>query len=97
MFYQKFKQNIQNLERFIENEYLKSFHEKIVVSLKSNFGFNTFVPRQWDFNGHYIRVTTDGYNINDTDIYISNGIGESLINIRFNSIPSINFYRLNKK
>lgn len=37
------------------------------------------------------------YNINDTDIYISNGIGESLINIRFNSIPSINFYRLNKK
>ena len=37
------------------------------------------------------------YNINDTDIYISNGIGESLINIRFNSTPSINFYRLNKK
>ena len=37
------------------------------------------------------------YNINNTDIYISNGIGESTLNIRFNSIPSINFYRINKK
>lgn len=37
------------------------------------------------------------YNINNTDIYISNGIGESTFNIRFNSIPSINFYRINKK
>ena len=37
------------------------------------------------------------YKINNADIYISNGIGESTFNIRFNSIPSINFYRINKK
>lgn len=36
------------------------------------------------------------YKINNTDIYISNGLGESIFNIRFNNIPSINFYRINK-
>lgn len=37
------------------------------------------------------------YNINNTDIYISNGIGTSTLKFRFNSIPSINFYRITKK
>ena len=36
------------------------------------------------------------YKINNADIYISNGLGESIFNIRFNNIPSINFYRINK-
>ncbi len=36
------------------------------------------------------------FNIDDTDIYISNGIGTSNINARFNNIPSISFYRLYK-
>ncbi len=36
------------------------------------------------------------YNIDNTDIYISNGIGTSLLKLRFGSIPSINLYRLTK-
>ncbi len=56
--------NIENLEKFIEQEYLKSFHEKISISLKNNFGIYNFKPEQWNFNNHYIRVTTDGNNVN---------------------------------
>ena len=36
------------------------------------------------------------YNINDTDLYISSGIGVSIINYRLFNRPSINFYRINK-
>ena len=36
------------------------------------------------------------YKINNTDIYISNGIGVNNINFRLFNIPSINFYRINK-
>lgn len=37
------------------------------------------------------------YKINNTKIYISTGIGESFLNLRFFSPPSLNYYRLNKK
>ncbi len=37
------------------------------------------------------------YKINNTDLYISSGIGVSTINYRLNNKPSINFYRINKK
>lgn len=37
------------------------------------------------------------YDINGTDLYISSGIGVSMINYRLFNRPSINFYRLNKK
>lgn len=37
------------------------------------------------------------YKENNTDIYISNGIGTSIIQFRFGSIPSINLYRLNSQ
>lgn len=36
------------------------------------------------------------YHINNTDLYISSGIGESRINFRMFNKPSINFYRINK-
>lgn len=36
----------------------------------------------------------DYYNLDNKEIYISNGIGTSTINLRFNSTPSINLYRL---
>ena len=38
----------------------------------------------------------DYYKINNTDIYISNGLGTSNINYRFNNTPSFNLYRLYK-
>ena len=37
------------------------------------------------------------YKENNTDIYISNGIGTSIIQFRFGSIPSINLFRLNSQ
>jgi hypothetical protein len=36
------------------------------------------------------------YKINDTDLYISSGIGTSTINLRLFNRPSINLYRLTK-
>jgi len=36
------------------------------------------------------------YKINNTDLFISSGIGESRINMRLFNRPSINFYRINK-
>lgn len=34
------------------------------------------------------------YKLDNKELFISNGIGTSTLNIRFNSIPSINLYRL---
>lgn len=39
----------------------------------------------------------DYYKINKTSLYISNGLGTSNINMRFNNVPSFNFFRLYKK
>ena len=36
------------------------------------------------------------YDLNGTPLYISSGIGQSLINYRLFNKPSINFYRINK-
>lgn len=36
------------------------------------------------------------YHINNTDLYISSGIGLSRLNMRLFNKPSINFYRINK-
>lgn len=36
------------------------------------------------------------YKVNNTDLYISSGIGQSRINMRLFKKPSINFYRINK-
>ena len=37
------------------------------------------------------------YILNDTELFVSNGIGTSSINLRFMSQPSINLYRIYKK
>ncbi len=37
------------------------------------------------------------YNVNDTDLYISSGIGTSVMRIRLFNRPSFNFYRLTNK
>ena len=36
------------------------------------------------------------YHINNTDLYVSSGIGEAKFNFRLFNRPSINFYRINK-
>ena len=36
------------------------------------------------------------YRVNNPDLYVSSGIGESRINFRLFNKPSINFYRINK-
>lgn len=37
------------------------------------------------------------YNLNNTELYISSGIGNSKLNLRLFNRPSINFYRINTK
>ena len=37
------------------------------------------------------------YHLNETDLYVSNGLGTTGVNIRFNNVPSFNFYRLYKE
>ena len=39
----------------------------------------------------------DYYRVNNTDLYISNGIGLDKVNFRLFNHPSINFYRINRK
>ncbi|MBQ2873300.1 MAG: metallophosphoesterase [Bacilli bacterium] len=46
---------------------------------------------------HAKKYYDEYYNVNDTDIYISSGIGVSTVNFRLFNRPSINFYRINKK
>lgn len=48
-------------------------------------------------NEHSQKYYESYYKINNTDIYISNGLGTSNISSRFNNRPSINLYRLNKE
>lgn len=46
----------------------------------------------------YSRIYYDEYyKLNNTDLYISSGIGVSTVNYRLWNHPSINFYRINKK
>ncbi len=49
-----------------------------------------FLPK--DSKNYY----KDYYHLNNTEFYISNGLGTSGINARLNNHPSINFYRLYK-
>lgn len=46
---------------------------------------------------HSKKYYDEYYNINGTDLYISSGIGVSIINYRLFNRPSINFYRVNKE
>ncbi len=36
------------------------------------------------------------YKVQDTDLYVSSGVGLSRLNLRMFNKPSINFYRINK-
>ena len=45
---------------------------------------------------HSKKYYDEYYDINGTDLYISSGIGVSIINYRLFNRPSINFYRINK-
>lgn len=75
---------------------LKSYSPDLVLSGNTlggliNPGFTK--PLFLNDNKYY----EDYYKINKTDLYISNGLGTSNINMRFNNVPSINFFRLYKK
>lgn len=52
------------MEKFIEEEYKKSFYEKISVSLENNFKLSGLSPQQWNLGNNYIKVTSDGENVN---------------------------------
>ena len=44
-----------------------------------------------------VKYYEDYQKINKTNIYVSSGLGTEKVNMRFNNLPSINFYRLYKK
>lgn len=46
---------------------------------------------------HAKKYYDEFYNINDTNLYISSGIGVSTVNFRLFNRPSLNFYRINRK
>ena len=43
------------------------------------------------------RYYEEHYTINNTELFISSGLGTSSLPLRFMNHPSINFYRINKK
>ena len=61
---EKKTKNIEALEKLIEEECKKSFYEKISVSLKNNFEPSGLSPQQWNLGNNYIKVTSDGENVN---------------------------------
>ena len=44
-----------------------------------------------EYNNKYYK---DHYKIENTELFVSNGLGTTNVNLRFNNNPSINFYRL---
>ena len=58
---------------------------------KINFIKPLFLPDTAD------KYYEEYYRLNETDLYVSNGLGTTGVNIRFNNVPSFNFYRLYKE
>ena len=79
------------------DEIVKDYNVNLVLSGHSHNGQinipyikNFFLPKgSRKYYDNY-------YKVNDTDLYISSGIGLSRLNLRMFNKPSINFYRLNK-
>lgn len=101
------KINYEVLEK--ENNYYKIIicHEPDEYKKISNYNFNIMLSGH--SHGGQVRLPFIGkiytpigaktyydeyYKLNNKEIFISNGIGTSTIDIRFNSTPSINLYRL---
>ncbi len=84
-----------------EPDYIYEFIHKLPVDLvlaghSHNGQVNPFFLKPIFLPNGCKKLYDTHYNINNTNIYISNGIGTSMLKIRFNSIPSINLYRLKK-
>lgn len=101
------KINYEVLEK--ENNYYRFIlcHEPDEYKKISNYSFNVMLSGH--SHGGQVRIPLIGkiytpigaktyyddyYKLDNKEIFISNGIGTSTLNIRFNSIPSINLYRL---
>lgn len=101
------KINYEVLEK--ENNYYRFIlcHEPDEYKKISNYSFNVMLSGH--SHGGQVRIPLIGkiytpigaktyyddyYKLDNKEIFISNGIGTSTLDIRFNSIPSINLYRL---
>lgn len=104
--------NIDDAFNFEENEYYKIVisHKPDNFDLVSNYNPDLFLAGT-SLNGQ-VRLPLVGslykfdgakkyydplYNINNSSIYISNGLGNPKYNFRLFNTPSINFYRLYNK
>ena len=79
------------------NDFINTYESDLILAGHSHNGqVNPFILKPLFLPIGCKELYDTYYNINNTDIYISNGIGTSLLKIRFNSVPSINLYRLKK-
>ena len=81
----------------ISDEIIKNINVNLILGGHSHNGqFRLpFIGAVYTPNGAK-KYYDEYYKVNDTDIYVSSGIGVSNINMRFFNRPSINFYRITK-
>ena len=91
--------NLYNIVLFHESNAIDSiidFDPELVLSSGTLGGkMKLFKPLFLPSNAD--KYYEDYYKINNTDYYISNGVGTTGVNLRFNNNPSISLYRLYKE
>ena len=84
-----------------EPDYIKNIYNKYTVDLvlaghSLNGSVNIPGIRNLFLEKHAKEYNNDYYKLNNTDFYITSGIGVSNINFRLFNTPSINVYRVLK-
>lgn len=76
---------------------VKDYHVDLVLSGHSHNGqINIPFIKKYFLPKGSRKYYDNYYKVQDTDLYISSGIGLSRLNLRMFNKPSINFYRINK-
>ena len=76
---------------------VKDYHVDLVLSGHSHNGqINIPYIKKFFLPKGSRKYYDNYYKVQDTDLYISSGIGLSRLNLRMFNKPSINFYRINK-
>ena len=90
--------NIYKILLMHEPDYVKNFDYKqfnLILSGHSHNGqINIPIIKNFFLPKGARKYYKDYYKLNDTDLFISSGIGTSKINFRLFNKPSINFYRM---
>ena len=88
---------IKNLNNIPINTIIKDYNVDLVLSGHSHNGqINIPFIKKYFLPKGSRKYYDNYYKVQDTDLYISSGIGLSRLNLRMFNKPSINFYRINK-